>query len=196
MKTKMIFAMVVFTIMFTIGYASDGTKTSVFSLDEDNIVITVLNEKSKNFEVTVTAKNGDIVYYKRSSKPIHTYQKIFNIDNLSNGIYALKLKVDDTSEMRELIVTNKKIYIGDSKLQIDPFFKFDGKNLKFSYINFDNEKIKLNILGKNGVIFQTKIGSGTVINRGYDLSKLESGVYKVVLYSYNNTFVYDIEKNN
>jgi hypothetical protein len=66
--------------------------------------------------------------------------------------------------------------------------------LKFSYLNFDQENYQLYIYNNDGLVFQKKMGKDFAIQNGLDLSKLESGNYKVVLSSRNNEFAYSIVK--
>ena len=79
-------------------------------------------------------------------------------------------------------------------MKFDPYFIFDGKDLKFSYLNFNLEKFKMEIFNEDELVYKTKIGKDFPINSGYNLSKLEAGNYNVVLSSFNNRFVYQFEK--
>jgi hypothetical protein len=44
------------------------------------------------------------------------------------------------------------------------------------------------------LVYESKLGRDFNITTGYDLSKLESGSYRVVLSSYNDEFTYDLVK--
>lgn len=181
-------------VVVTMASATQIPQMSVYPINEDEIIVSVMNNKESYFEISVTSENGDLVYYKRSEKPISSYQKLFEVKNLENGDYKMKIKVDKMSLERELLVTAKKIYVKDPALQIDPHFEFDGKDLKFSYLNFKKEKFKMKIYDENELVFQEKLGNEFPINSGYDLSKLDDGNYRVVFSSFNNEFVYNVEK--
>jgi hypothetical protein len=104
------------------------------------------------------------------------------------------LKVNNTSIEKNFTITPNKILLGESELSIAPYFIFDGNDLKFSYLNFKNEKFRLEIYDKNELIFKTKIGNGFSIHSGSNLSKLETGNYKAVLTSFNKEYIYHYAK--
>jgi hypothetical protein len=144
--------------------------------------------------MSIETLNGDLVYFKQTTDASTQYQKIFDFANLEKGSYVLNLKVNDTKVTREFEVTNKNIHVGESKLRFDPYFSFKNDLLKFSYLNFDQKNYQLYIYNNEGLIFQKKMGKDFAIQNGFDLSKLESGNYKVVLRSRNNEFAYSIVK--
>jgi hypothetical protein len=194
MKTKKSLVTLLAVAIVTLASATDLSKMTVNPLNADQLIISVANDKEFSFEIGVYASNGDIVYYKQSDKPISTYQKIFDVKNLEDGKYKMILKVNDTSMEKNFIVSPSKIFMSESELSIDPYFIFDGNDLKFTYLNFKYENFKLEIYEGYDLIFKTKIGADFPINSGYNLSKLEAGNYKVVLSSYNKEFIYQFAK--
>jgi len=106
----------------------------------------------------------------------------------------LSLKINDTKLSRILEVASNKIKVVESKLRFDPYFSFSDNVLKFSYLNFDQEKFRLNIFDDNGLVYQSVLGNELTMTSGYDLSKLDAGNYRVVLSSFNNEFSYSLEK--
>ena len=194
MKTiKFLFTATVVAIV-AIASAVEKPKMHVVPLTSDRAIVAVTNENAAHFELSIQSENGNLVYYKESTKPITSYQKVFDFENLENGNYVMNLKVNDTKLSRNFEVASKGIYVGESKLRLDPYFVFDGNVLKFSYLNFDQENFKINIYGDEGLIYQSKLGKDLALTSGYNLSKLESGNYRVILNSFNNQFVYNIEK--
>jgi len=106
----------------------------------------------------------------------------------------MNLKVNDTKLSKNFEVDRHGIFVGDSKLTFDPYFNYNDGVLKFSYLNFDQHKMKLYFYNDKGLVYEAKLGNDFAISTGYDLSKLEKGNYKVVLSSLNNEFTYNLEK--
>ena len=194
MKTKRILATLMAAAIVSMASATDLSKMMVTPLNADHLIVSVVNDYVSNFEISIYSENEDLVYYKQSDKPIFSYQKIFDVKNLENGKYQMTLKINNTSVEKNFTVTTNKIIFGESELNIDPYFMFDGQNLKFSYLNFQNEKFNLEIYDEAELIFKSKIGSDFSINSGYNLSKLEAGNYKVILRSFKKEFTYNFEK--
>ena len=194
MKTiKLLFTVTTVAIV-AIATAVERPKMNVAPLTPNKAVITFRNENSAQFEVSIHAANGDMVYYKMTEKPLVNYQKIFDFKNLENGYYEIKLKIKDTSVSRNFRVSNDEISFGESQLKFDPYFELKNNILKFSYLNFEKEKMDFKIYKQKEMIYKAKLGSDIAISSGYDLSKLDPGNYTIVLSSWKDEFEYEIEK--
>lgn len=194
MKTRKSLVTLVALAIVSLASAVEKPKMTVHTLNADQVVISFLNNKVSNYEISINAKNGDLVYYKQSEKPAVSYQKIFDMHNLKNGDYKLNFKANGITLKSNFVVTTKKIYFDETQTNFDPYFVFDGNDLKFSYLNFKLEKFNMEIFKGNELVYKTKIGKDFPLNCGYDLSKLDAGHYKVILSSFNQKFVYHFEK--
>lgn len=194
MKSKRSLITLMVVAIATIASAAEKPKTSVQPLNSNQIHVSILNNKVSNFEIIIRAQNGEIVYYKQTEEPVSSYQKIFDFKNLKNGDYSMRFKIDGTNLDREFTVTSRKIYIGESELSFDPYFVFDGKELKFSYLNLKQKKYNMEIFNNNEVVYQTSIGDDFAIHSGYDIGKLKPGHYTLMLSSFDEEFTYHFEK--
>ena len=194
MKTIKFLSTVVAVAIVAVASAVEKPKMNVVPLTPDRAVISIQNDNAALFELSIVAENGDLVYYKQSTKPLNSYQKIFDFTQLENGNYTLKLKVNDTSLSKDFQVASKGIYVGESKLRFDPYFAFQDNVLKLSYLNFDGENFSLDIYDKDGLIYKSKLGKDFNMVSGYDLSALTEGKYDVVMSSLNKEFTFSLEK--
>lgn len=194
MKTIRLFTTLTAVAVAAIVTAVEKPKMDVIPLTADRAIVSITNENPALFEMSIETVDGSLVYYKQTTNASTGYQKVFDFANLEKGKYVLNLKVNDTKVIREFEVTSKNIHVGESKMRFDPYFSFKNDMLKFSYLNFDQENYQLSIYNNEGLVFQRKMGSDFAIQNGFDLSKLESGNYKVVLSSRNNEYAYSIVK--
>lgn len=195
MKTIKLFFTVTALAIATIATAVEKPKLNVIPLTADRAIVSMTNENAAYFEVSVESKeDGGLVYYKLSNKPIKGYQKIFDFEDLKKGDYVLNLKVDGTTVSREFAVNYSGINVSDSKMRYDPYFTYNDGVLKFSYLNFDQENLKLKIYKNNELVYQSKLGNDFTVSTGYDLSKLEDGKYRVQLASADEEYNYEIVK--
>lgn len=169
-------------------------KMNVIPVTLDRAIVSIENENPAQFEVSIEAENGDLVYYKQSSNPITDYRKVFDFKDLEAGSYVFNLKVNETSVSNEFSVSHKGIVVGEKKMRFAPYFNYNNQVLKLSYLNFDEEPLKLKFFGEDGLVYQTQLGKDFNIATGYDLTNLEKGAYTVVLSSYNNEFTYNLVK--
>ena len=194
MKTIKFLSTVVAVAVVAIASAVEKPKMSVVPMTPDRAVVSIQNDNAALFELSIIAENGDLVYYKQSTKPLNSYQKVFDFTQLENGNYTLTLKVNDTSLSKDFQVASKGIYVGESKLRFDPYFAYANDVLKLSYLNFDNENFSLNIYNDNRLVYKSKLGNEFNMVNGYDLSGLTAGKYNVVLSSMNKEYTYSLEK--
>ena len=194
MKTIKFLSTVMAVAVVAIASAVEKPKMNVVPLTPDRAVVSIYNDNTALFELSIVAQNGDLVYYKQSTKPLNSYQKVFDFTQLENGNYTLTLKVNDTSLSKDIEVASKGIYVGDSKLRFDPYFSYADNVLKLSYLNFDEENFSMKIYDENGLVYSSKLGKEFNMVNGYDLSGLRAGNYDVVLHSMNKEFTYSLKK--
>ena len=195
MKTIKLFTTGMAVAIVTIATAVERPKMIVTPISPDRALVSIQNENAALFELSIYAKNGDLVYYKQSKELANNYQKIFDFKNLESGSYTMNLRVNDTQLSKEFEVTHKGIFVDEgSKLRFDPYFNYANNVLKVSYLNFDGENLKLSFYNENGLIYQSYLGKNLDVQAGYDLSALDPGKYDVVMTSRNNEFKFSLEK--
>lgn len=194
MKTiKTIIAAVLVTLTVTAS-AIERPKMELVPVNAGQAKITVMNETPAFLELSIYSNRGDVVYYKQTEEMLRDYSKIYDFKNLEPGKYVLSLKVNDTEVTNDFEVNPRGINIGQKKVNYDPFFKFENNELKISYLNFDKERLKLKIYNNNGLVYESDLGNNFNVVKGYDLSKLETGKYTVVINSFAKTYSYNLEK--
>jgi hypothetical protein len=194
MKTIKLLSTVLAVAIVAVATAVEKPKMNVIPLNADRAIVEITNENAAYFEVSVVSENGEMVYYKQSTNPLTDYKKIFSFEGLDAGNYVLNLKVNDTKLSQEIEIARKGIKVGESKVKFDPYFDYKNDVLKFSYLNFDKENMSLSIYNENGLVYNTRLGNGFSVTNGYNLSKLESGNYRVVLSSLTEEYAFSLVK--
>jgi len=194
MKTiKFLFTVTAVAIV-AIATAVERPKMDVTPLNAEQARVSITNEKPALFEMSIETQNGDLVYYKQTTEASTEYQKIFDFTNLEKGKYVMNLKVNDTKVIREFEVNSNSILVGDSKMRFDPYFFFENNMLKFSFLNFDQENYNVYFYKGDEQFYSSRVGKDFSIQKGFDLSNLEKGNYKIVLSSRDNEYVYSLVK--
>lgn len=191
MKTIGTFVLALATLIAT---AAEKPRLDIYPISAEKAVVSLMNETPARLEVTVKSERGMIVYYKQTMKSNGDYRKIYDFSNLENGKYELSFKVNTTVVKRNLEINNGTIMVGASELRYDPFFKLEGDVLKLSYLNFDQNNLRLVFMKDREVVYESTLGREFNTVRGFDLSKLQRGSYDVVLAGGNNDFYYTFEK--
>ena len=195
MKTIKLFTTVMAVAIVAIATAVEKPKMNVVPISDDKALVSIENENAALFELSIYAENGDLVYYKKSKELSNNYQRVFNFKNLEAGNYKMTLRVNDTRLTKEFNVTPNGISVDEkSQLRFDPYFNYADNVLKVSYLNFDQEDMKLSFYDNHGLIYQAVLGDNFDVQSGYDVSALEPGNYNVVLSSKNNEFSFSLVK--
>jgi hypothetical protein len=178
----------------TIATAVEKPKMNVIPLNTERAVVLATNENPAYFELSIKAQNGDLVYYKQTTNPVTDYRQVYDLKGLTYGKYQMNLKVNDTKVIKDFEVSRKGIEVGESEIRFAPYFHYKNNKLKFSYLNFDEENLNFYLYNNEGLVYESKIGRDFNITKGFDLSRLESGSYRVVLSSYSNEYSYNLVK--
>lgn len=184
----------VLALAAVVAVASEKPRLDVIPLSPEKAIVALSYAEPSRFEVTVKAENGSTVYYKQVRQNNGEYRKVFDFSSLENGKYDLSFKLNGMLVKRSLEINDNAINVGGSEFRYDPFFKFDGDVLKLSYLNFDQNNLKLVFMKDREVIYESSLGREFNTVRGFDLSKLQKGKYDVVLADGTNDFYFTIEK--
>lgn len=195
MKTSKTLAAIVVLIAFaTFAVATEKPKMNIQSINPDQVLVTFQNACKTDLEVSIFDGDDNIVYYKMSSKPIDSFNKIFDVKNLENGEYAMEVELNGLTLKRNFEVTSDKIYVGIQENYSTPHFDFQDDRLVINHLNFENKKYSLNIYDENGLIYQRKLAKESPMHSGFDLSNLKPGNYKVELNAGSNQFAYSFTR--
>ncbi len=189
-------SLLLFAMVFAGGtvLASGDVNVNLIPVKNDKALIAISSTVPNPIEVEIQNDNGDIVYMHKTNSPSGKYEKVYNLENLDNGKYFFVVRTNNEEIERAVNIENGKMTVTSREKDMAPFFSFDNKNLKLSYLNFDKKDVNLYIYNnKTGeTVYQADLGSNFSITHGLDLSKLKSGSYEVVLASEGFDHPYDI----
>lgn len=193
MKTKQL-VLVLLAFAFSLSaVATEIPKMNVVAVDETKAYVVAITSPDVASEVSIVAENGEVVYYKRT-KAASEFKSVLNLSQLEDGIYTIKLETGKSSAQRKMEISQGKVAVKPLQVTLDPFFAYDGKMLKLTYLNY--EKIHMSMLVYNGsqLVEEFKLGNNFNIQRAFDLSKLVKGEFDFVLAGTNQDYSYKITK--
>lgn len=178
----------------TIATAIEKPKFFVIPVNTEKAIIAIQNANNTNFELTIETVNGDLVFRKKSNKPISDYSQVYDFKKLDLGHYVLNLKVNDTRMSNNFEVTKNGIIVGEEIINHGPYFEFINNELIITYLNHEQENMNLYFYNNDRLIYESNLGNDFTQTKGYDLSKLKSGTYRVVLGTHNYQYSYNLKK--
>ena len=191
--------LILFLVVLVSGNANatGKLKVDVIRGKNEKVLVNVLLARDSKFEVNVTDSKGDIVYNESEISPSLDYKKIYDLSDLKDGKYTLKVKLDDEVNLSELVVKDGIVQFVKNDEEISPNFKLNGKILEFSFPNSSDQNVRLLLYNNdtNHWIYQENLYPESDISQTLNLSKLNQGSYKAVLISGNVTFDYSFHLN-
>lgn len=194
MKTRKTFVTMLLLAAVFISSAVEKPKMNVQSINENQVLVTVQNPSATRMEVSILDDNKQIVYYKRSKKAISSFNKIFDVKHLDNGVYAMQVEINGVALSRNLEITSDRIYVSQPKKYTKPHFIQQNNRLIISHLNFENENYRLNIYDGEGLIYKANLVNKSPMHSGFDLSKLKPGNYHIELNSGNKHYAYSFKR--
>lgn len=189
-----IFIATVFAFAAVAALAVERPTMNVIRLEDEKALIAIANENPVKFELSIESADGNVVFYKESEKELTSFRQMIDYSQLEDGGYTLKLKLNDTFVSTNLEIEKGVMEVGESKTTYAPYFSFNNNLLKLSYLNFNQENLRIRIYSGNFLVYEERLGNEFDVHAGYDLSKLENGKYQVELISSSNSFSKEIEK--
>ena len=188
-KVTMLIAFVAFanTLM-----ATGNLKVNILPLTAEKAVVAISNTAVANFQISIANEKGEVVYYKETDADSKDFRKVFDFSNLDKGDYKLSVTVNESTTERPFKIENKNIAVGKEKSIMEPYFAYKDGVLKLSYLNFSEENLSLNFYDKNDLVYSKEIGDRFNVNEGFNLSKLDKGVYSVVLSTDEKSYTYNV----
>lgn len=195
MKTIFKIALVlVLSVSAQIASAAGNLKLWVDPVSDAKAMVGVSSLTNESVSLIITDEVGNIVYYRECFGPSENFSKLYDLSNLENGVYKIAVTSKGLTTGCVFRKNPRSIVVGEESTVQKPYFVFEKGCLKFTYLNFMNDKVKLYLYQGNEMVFSKKIGDKFSISDGLNLKKLEAGDYMVCLVSGDNEFYYNIQK--
>jgi hypothetical protein len=199
---------VVFAIFIanTNGFSTDPFPTvRVTSMGIRNFAIYIDNFNSKRIKLSLRDTRG-FVLYNKNIKSEGTYAKKYDLNNLPKGRYKLDLEDGINSRSYTIVLSDSELTVldnynlivstQDNKTSFKPFMSQRGDILDLMVFSPELAKHEIRIYNQqNEIIFSEVEDKKLNIERQYDFSLLESGLYNFVVLSQGHRYNYRVRKN-
>jgi hypothetical protein len=195
MKKTCLFSGLLITLLTIaqIVHAIDRESMLLFSMSGNSTArIGAINTGNSNLSLVLLNQQGDMLF-SESIKKNANYFKFYDLSQLEDGMYALKLSGKEIDQVREFVVRGSNITIIKNVPEIKPTFIEQGKDYLFIvYKNPDQQKVSVSF-NKNGkAVFKDSGSSAMEFKKKYTLKDLDSGEYTVELNSSSKVYTYKL----
>jgi hypothetical protein len=97
-------------------------------------------------------------------------------------------------QTKNLDIRFGEVKVLGSRKDAEPFFKFEDNMLKLSYLNFEQEDVKLYLYDRktNDLVMEKELNSDFAITYGLDFSKVKNGTYDAILAGDYMSYSYEV----
>ena len=193
MKTKK-FAFVFLALAFAIGaFATETPKMNIVTVDDSKAIVTAVTDSRVSSEISIVSEDGTIVYSK-NTKGAAGFKSVFDLSKLADGRYTVKLKAGQATVKSELELAKGKVVVNPSKTEFEPYFSYNKKMLKVSFLNFDCKDMSLLVYNNSELVFQAELGNDFIIQRAFDVSKMVEGKFEFILTGTGEEYCYNVTR--
>lgn len=191
MKTFFLLAFTVLSVSSVI--ASGNLKVNITTGSKDLAEVEIMNLKMSIFEIDVKDVYGEVIFYKETRDPATSYKRNYDFSRLEDGIYYFTVKIDNESTETKFKIERGQLKLIEEKKVVEPVFVMDNKQLKLSYLNFEQKETKVIVYDRfRNTLYEKDLKADFATHHGLDFSKAPGGKYEVVLSSGNNVHSYDV----
>ncbi len=170
--------------------ASGNFRVNVALKSESKALTEISNNSEEKYEITISNLAGDVLYHREAQGEKVESRKIFDFSDSEYGVYEVKVKLEGESNEQLVTVTRDGVEVGEIVRKTEPIFTFKDNLLTVSFLNQNEEAMKLKLYAGGNLIFEKKLNDSASLNKKFDLSKLDRGEYEVVFTSGENEFEY------
>jgi len=133
--------------------------------------------------------NG-VVLFRDNVKKRFDFRQKYDMSELPDGSYTFEIESGNRIKKYSFVITQGDIEIDDEcEAVYKPTIVQNGKQLDVSYLNLESGEVSIFMYDPNGKQILNKDLSGVQsVGKRFDLSKLDAGIYKVVVRTPERTF--------
>jgi hypothetical protein len=176
-------------------YTMDGTTVKIASTSK-NIIVNLGDVQ--NEEITITLMDDDQnTLVSESVKDVKNFAKKYNVSRLDDGNYKMIITKKTIRTVQPFIILHGEVTmsVGDKKEKFLPTISFSNDKLDVNVLlsNYSNIIVKL-YDNEGREVMNDKQMAEFKLNKRYNLSNLQAGVYVAEVTAGDETFRYTITK--
>ncbi|MFK7813925.1 MAG: hypothetical protein AB8B59_15625 [Maribacter sp.] len=168
--------------------------------NEPKLSLTPNTEKSLNFEMDLTSEktlvsildNDGVIIYTESVQGKDIYSKKFDLNNLPQGGYFLKVEETMKETIFSFAVVESKIVISEKTENTKPVFRKKEGRVFVNLLNLEKEEVRIKIVDSEfRIVFEEEISNEVLIEKVFNFEDAFKDSYTVIVQNANSTY-YDV----
>lgn len=190
MKTLFVGLIAIFVANVALG--TGNLKANMTANEREVTVVEITNSEMVKYEFELRDEKGNRVYEMKTEVPRSELNKRYDLSDLPDGVYWYYVRTDNEQISKKLSLEFGEVEVMKKRKTADPYFSRKGHMVNVSYLNFEEEQIKLYVYDNNTLLEEVSLGEELAIHKAIDLSKLDRGQYDIVLANEYNVYEHNV----
>jgi len=174
--------------------ATGNLKVNTAPKSDNKALMEISNSTVQKYEISLSNSLGEVLYRHKTKGEHSKLNKVFDFSKSDYDTYRLIVKLDGESTEQHLTVDETGILVGETIKKTDPIFSHRDNLLILAFQNHNDEELNLNLYQKEDLIFSKNMSNASKIKKGFDLSKLDKGDYRVVFSAGEDLYEYEFTR--
>jgi len=170
--------------------ATEKPTLNVIQVEGEKVLVAFHSENATKVNLTIKDSEGNTIYYKSTRRPVSDLRQLYDISNLENGTYLFQVGVNDYKISRKVTINQDQLSVSEPVFFYPPVIKINDRLLDIIYLNQGLELLTLKIYKGNELVYTTGLGDQFVVKNRFDMGKLPSGSYQIILETGTEVFPY------
>ncbi len=193
MKTKTTIIAILMILLANNVFAVKNFKLEVKPIEESKVLINTVTKAGAKSSLDIVSESGETVYFKKLKKN-DLNKQVFNLSNLEDGKYEVRLSNAKMTLKNEMTICNGVVTVMEQNQEIEPHFSFENDVIKISYLNFEKDKVQAMVYQSGVLIHEAYLGNEFTVNKGLNLSRLKKGKYDLCLTNGNRQYWFSVAR--
>ena len=178
---KVVRSIATVALMFVVATSMAKEPTLSVSPHTKKSLIFEMEAPSAQTVISILDIEGVIIYSEKVGD-VASYSKKFDLRNLPDGDYVLKVEDTLKETLFELNVDNSNVLIEERRENTKPVFKKNAQKVFLNLLNSDKEDVKITIYdSENRVVFNETVVNAVLVEKAFNFEKAYKDTYMVVV---------------
>ncbi len=189
---KIVRSIATVALMFAVATSAAKEPTLIVNPSASKSLVFQMDTTSDETIVSIMDIDGVIIYSEKVSE-VDSYTKKFDLRNLPDGDYVLKVEDALKLTIFDFDIENSNVRIVERKENTKPVFKKVGQKVLLNLLNTDKEDVKITIYdSENRMVFNETVVDTFLIEKAFNFESAYEDTYTVIVKNGADTFFEDI----
>lgn len=189
---KVVRSLATVALMFVVATSAAKEPTLNVTPNAEKSISFEMDTNSDQTVVSILDIEGVIIYSEKIGD-VATYSKKFNLSNLPDGDYILKVEEVLKETIFEFDIKDSTVLIEDRKENTKPVFRKDGEKVFLNLLNSDMADVNITVYdSENRVVFNETLEDTLLVEKAFNFEQAYKDNYMVVVKNGESTFYEDV----